>query len=93
MLKRLGEWLDSWDEFSVYHEDFVNLLKTVLIGLVGVALIAGFVVVAFSLDPDAPSIRWEGDVTLQDTRRVHCVRFHDGGVSCDWSRADGSDNL
>lgn len=36
------------------------------------------------------------DVTMRDTRRVTCL-VYDGklraGMSCDWTHADGSDNL
>lgn len=35
-------------------------------------------------------------VTLRDTRRVTCLVYAGdfrGGMSCDWSHADGSDNL
>lgn len=35
-------------------------------------------------------------VTLPDTRRVQCVyrkTGYSGGLDCDWTHADGSDNL
>ena len=39
---------------------------------------------------------YQCDVTMRDTRRVTCL-VYDGklraGMSCDWSHADGSDNL
>ena len=39
---------------------------------------------------------YQCDVTLRDTRRVTCLVYRGdfrGGMSCDWARADGSDNL
>lgn len=39
---------------------------------------------------------YQCDVTMRDTRRVTCL-VYDGklraGMSCDWTHADGSDNL
>lgn len=93
MLKRLGGWLDSWHEFYAMHDDFVNLVKAILIAVCGISIIVGFIFWAISLDPDAPTVRWEGNVMLEDTRVLHCVRFHGGGVSCDWTHVSGGDIL
>lgn len=89
MLKRLGKWLDSFTDFAFEHTFFVVGVPTII------AIVAFLTVICFSAAGAnvTPEINWEGDVTLQDTRRVHCIRFTNGDVSCDWSRADGSDNL
>ena len=92
MLKRLNKWLNSLGDFSYDHPAFTTVAGVILTAVAMLSLGLTLSLVAGGANPD-PSIQWEGDVTLEDTRRVHCIRFHDGGVSCDWSRADGSDNL
>lgn len=32
-------------------------------------------------------------ITLPDTRRVTCIGDYKIGLSCDWTHADGADNL
>lgn len=92
MLKRLDKWLNSLGDFSYDHPAFTTVAGVILTA--GAMTALAFTLSLVCADANlAPSIKWEGDVTLEDTRRVHCIRFHDGGVSCDWSRADGSDNL
>lgn len=40
---------------------------------------------------------WQCDVTLQDGRKITCLRFNSGnttggtGLSCDWDHASGAD--
>lgn len=57
--------------------------------------------VAFSeIDPfpcaEVAANIYQCDVTMRDTRRVTCLVYADmpgAGMSCDWTHADGSDNL
>lgn len=92
MLKRLGDWLDSFTDFAYDHPAFTTVTVIILAIVAAVALWLTLELTCGTVASE-PSIQWEGDVTLQDTRRVHCIRFTNGDVSCDWSRADGSDNL
>lgn len=92
MLKRLDKWLKELTVFAYDHPAFMTVTVIILATVAALALALTLALTCGTVASE-PSIEWEGDVTLEDTRRVHCVRFHDGGVSCDWSRADGSDNL
>ena len=89
MLKRLGDWLDSFTDFAFDHPCFVVGVPTVI------AVVAFITVICFAVAGAdmTPEINWEGSITLEDTRQVHCIRFTDGSMSCDWTHVDGSDNL
>lgn len=89
MLKRLGDWLDSLTDFALDHLFFVVAVPMVI------AVVAFFTAICFAVAGAdmTPEINWEGSITLEDTRQVHCVRFTDGSMSCDWTHVDGSDNL
>jgi len=89
MLKRLGKWLDSLTDFAMEHPNFAVGVPAAIVVIVFYAALCFTITGA----DRTPEVKWEGDIVLEDTRRVHCIRFGDGGVSCDWSRADGSDNL
>ena len=92
MFKRLDKWVNYFTDFACDHPGFIAITVSPIVLVAIIALCFALEAVTVGMEPES-SIQWEGDVTLQDTRRVHCIRFHDGGVSCDWSRADGSDNL
>lgn len=87
MLKRLDESLDSLGDFVYKHQGFAILSLAVVLALLTT------VVTLSERSPEdtgrgVPA--WEETVTLEDTRRVHCVGFEDG-VSCDWTHASGAD--
>lgn len=92
MLKRLDRWVNEFTDFACDHPVFIAITGAPIVLIAVIALCFALEAATVGTESESP-IKWEGDVTLQDTRRVHCIRFHDGGVSCDWSRADGSDNL
>ena len=89
MLKRLGDWLDSFTDFALDHLFFVVGVPTVTVVVAFITAVC-FTVAGADMTPE---INWEGSITLEDTRQVHCVRFTDGSMSCDWTHVDGSDNL
>ncbi len=66
------------------------LAFAIVIALVGVAKKAE------GHDANPEGIR-ETTITLNDTRRVHCLIYQPmgmvAGISCDWGHADGADNL
>lgn len=88
MLKRLDKRLDSLTDFAVEHPFFAVGVPTAIV------VIVFYAALCFTLAgaDRTPEVRWEGDIVLEDTRTVHCVRF-DHGVSCDWPHASGADNL
>ena len=92
MLNRVAAWLSELSVFAYDHPAFMTVTVIILATVAALALALTLALTCGTVASE-PSIEWEGDVTLEDTRRVYCVRFRDGGVSCDWSRADGSDNL
>ena len=92
MLKRLGDLLDDVNAFTNEHETFATVTVIVAGGLLVCALIVGMIMLGVASRPDHSDVLWEGTVTLSDTRRVHCIATDDG-LSCDWTHADGGDNL
>lgn len=88
MMKWLGDRLDNLIDFSYDHPAF----SMTFVGVVLFALIIGLAFFLPSLENHGTEVKWEGQITLRDTRRVYCV-VTDEGMSCDWPHADGSDNL